>query len=180
MRKQIFVLLIAAMLVVPAAGFAMKGMDHGDHDKKMDMDHGESKGHDMKKMDHGDMKGMDHKGMSMGGKMIMLGNEKVDGVMGMFHLNDVREKMAEHGMKQTHHIMVAFEGADGEAIEKGMVAVKIEDPDEKVGSAIKLMGMQGHFGVDITLDKKGMYHFKFGTKLADGKKRTYHMHFENK
>lgn len=170
MKKQIFVVMIAAMLVLPVGVFASS-----DHDK-MDMDHGEKK----MDMDHGDMKGMDHKGMDMGGKMIMLGNEEVDGVMGMFHLNDVREKMAEHGMKQTHHIMVAFEGADGEAIEKGMVAVKIEDPDEKVGSAIKMMGMQGHFGVDITLDKKGMYHFKIGTKLADGKKRTYHMHFENK
>jgi hypothetical protein len=42
------------------------------------------------------------------------------------------------------------------------------------------MGMDGHFGADIVLDKKGMYHFKIGTKLADGKKRTYHQHFENK
>lgn len=106
-------------------------------------------------MDHGNMKGMGHEGMDVGSKMIMLGTEEVDGIKVMFHLNDVREKMAEHGMKQTHHIMVALEGTDGKSIEKGLVAVKIEDPDEKVGSAIKMLEMQGHFGVDITLDKKG-------------------------
>ena len=189
MKKQIFVLLIAVLLVVPSTGFAMShGDDHGkkmghdmEHGKEMAKEKGKKMGHDMehgKKMGH-DMEKMDHQGMAMGGKMIMLGTETVDGVKGMFHLNDVREQMAEHGMKQTHHIMVAFEGADGEAIESGMVAVKVEDPDEKISEAIKLMGMEGHFGVDLTLDKKGMYHFKIGTKLADGTKRTYHMHFEN-
>ncbi len=196
MKKQVFVLIMAALLVVPATGFAMKGMEHGEHAKSMDMDHGKEMamekgekkgmekgkklGHDMNKMDHGAMKGMDHQGMALGGKMMMLGNEEVDGVKGMFHLNDVREQMAEHGMKQTHHIMVAFVGADGEAIESGTVAVKVEDPDEKIGDAIKLMGMDGHFGADLTLDKPGMYHFKIATKFADEKKRIYHMHFDNK
>ena len=188
MKKQMLVLIMAAMMVIPATGFAMKGMEHGDHAKTMDMDHGKEMamekgkkmGHDMEKMDHGAMKGMDHQGMAMGGKMIMLGNEEVDGIKGMFHLNDVREQMAGHGMKETHHIMVAFVGADGAAIEEGMVAVKVEDPDEKIGDAIVLMGMDGHFGVDLILDKPGMYHFKIATKFADGKKRMYHMHFENK
>ncbi len=31
----------------------------------------------------------------------------------------------------------------------------IEDPDGTVGDAIKLMGMDGHYGADITLNKKG-------------------------
>jgi hypothetical protein len=178
MKKQMLVLIMATALVIPATGFAMKSMDHSsmsgmDHSKEMVKEKS-------MEMDHGSMKGMDHGSMDMDGKMIMLGNEKVDGVMGMFHLNDVREKMAEHGMSQTHHIMVAFEDADGMAVESGVVAVKVEDPDEKIGEAIKLMGMEGHFGVDLTLDKKGMYHFKIATKLADGKKRVYHMHYENK
>ena len=56
----------------------------------------------------------------------------------------------------------------------------IEDPDGTVGDAIKLMGMDGHYGADITLNKKGMYHFKIGTKLPDGKKRTFHQQFEYK
>ncbi len=193
MKKQFFVLMMAVLLAIPVAAFAMSHEDHGkkmdmDHGKemamekgkKMGMDHGKKMGHDMDKMDHGDMKGMDHQGMSMDGKMIMLGTEVVEGVKGMFHLNDVQEQMAKHGMKQTHHIMVAFEDADGNAVESGIVAVKIEDPDEKVSDAIKMMGMDGHFGADIVLDKKGMYHFKIGTKLADGQKRTYHQHFENK
>lgn len=164
MKKQILGLLLATLLVSPVTGFAMKSMDNGS----------------MQGMDHGDMKGMDHQGMVAGGKMMMLGTEEVDGVKGMFHLNDVREQMAAHGMKQTHHIMASFAGADGMAIESGTVAVKVEDPDEKIGEAIKLMGMDGHFGVDLTLDKKGMYHFKIATKLADGAKRMYHMHYENK
>ncbi len=186
MKKQILTLMLTTLLVIPATLLAMSHGDDGkkmdmDHGKEMAMDHGEKKGHDMDKMDHGNMKGMDHAGMSMDGKMIMLGNEDVDGVKGMFHLNDVQEQMAAHGMKETHHIMGAFvDVASGDTIESGTVAVKIEDPDENVSKAIKMMGMEGHFGVDITLDKKGMYHFKIGTKLADGKKRTYHMHFENK
>ncbi len=190
MRKQTLVLLIAVMLVVPISGYAM---NHGEHGKKMDhgkemamenaehgmkkgMDHGEKMGHDMQEMEHGE----GHMGMSMEGKMIMLGAEEVDGVKGMFHLNDVKEQMAKHGMKETHHIMGAFiDVASGEKLEEGTVAVKIEDPDEKVSKPIMMMGMDGHFGVDIALEKKGMYHFKIGTKLADGKKRTFHMHFEN-
>jgi hypothetical protein len=38
------------------------------------------------------------------------------------------------------------------------------------------MGMEGHFGADIVLPEKGEYHFKVGTKLADGQKREYHFH----
>jgi len=150
-------LILAAVLLMPVGGFASgdHGMDHGKQDRE-------------------------HVGMSTEGKMFMLGVHEVDGVKGMAHINDVRAQMAEHGMSQTHHIMIAFEDiASGDAIESGSVAVKIEDPDGNISEAIKLMGMDGHFGVDMTLDKKGMYHFKIGTKLADGKKRTFHHQFEN-
>lgn len=123
----------------------------------------------------------DAPGMSAEGTKFMLGVQEIDGVKGVIYLNDVRKKMAEHGLKQTHHIMIAFEAvASGDAIESGTVAVKIEDPDENISDAINLLAMEGSFGADITLDKKGMYHFKLGTKLADGKKRIFHHHFENK
>jgi hypothetical protein len=111
--------------------------------------------------------------------MMMMQDEEVDGVMGSAHMMDVKEKMAEHGMSMTHHIMVSFMDTEGNPIEKGSAAVKIESPDEKVSKPIMMMGMDGAFGADITLDQKGMYHFKVGTKLADGKKRTFHFHFEN-
>ena len=157
MKLKKFVLIVATLLVMPVAGFTSgeHGMDHS----KMDTE---------------------NLGMSTDGKMIMLGMHEVDGVKGFAHLNDVRIQMAEHGMNETHHIMVAFEDvATGDAIESGVVAVKVEDPDGNISEPIKLSGMDGHFGVDLTLDKKGMYHFKVGTKLADGKKRTFHHHFEN-
>lgn len=166
MKKKMMVLMIAAALMVPAGVMAMKGMDHGDHGKA------ESMGHDMKKMDHGSM-GMD-------GKMIMLQDEEVEGVMGSAHMLDVKEKMAKHGMSMTHHIMVGFMDTEGNPLDKGSVAVKVESPDGSVSKPIKLMGMKGQFGADITLDQEGMYHFKVGTKLADGKKRTFHFHYEVK
>jgi len=171
MKKQMLVMMIAVALMMPTGVMAMKDMDHGDHGKK------ESKGHEMKDMDHG--KKMDHGSMDMSGKMIMLQNHEVDGVMGSAHMMDVKEKMAEHGMSMTHHIMVRFMDTEGNPVEKGSVAVKIERPDETVVKPSKMMGMDGSFGVDINLDQKGMYHFKIGTKLADGKKRTFHYHYEN-
>jgi len=129
-------------------------------------------------MEHGKMEGMEHSGMMMEGGMIMLGDETEDGVKAMAHLKDVKEAMAKMGMKETHHFMIAFvDTATGKAVESGTVAVKIEDPSGKEGKAIKLMGMQGHFGADIVLPEKGEYHFLVGTKLLDGKKRQYHFHY---
>jgi len=123
----------------------------------------------------------DSPGMSAEGTKYMLGAEEIDGVKGVVYLNDVRKKMAEHGLKQTHHIMISFVDVNsGAAIESGSVAVKVEAPDEKVMDAISLLSMDGDFGADITLNKKGLYHFQLGTKLADGKKRIFHYHFENK
>ena len=153
MKKQILVLMLMALLTIPATILAMQ---HGGHGGS-----------------HGG-------GMSMGGNMIMLQDEEVEGVMGSAHMLDVKEKMAQHGMAMTHHIMIGFMNTEGEALAEGKVAVKVETPDGKVGKPIMMMAMNGAFGADITLDQKGMYHFKFGTQLADGKKRTFHMHYENK
>ena len=150
MKKLLMSLVIVAALMVPAGVLAMKDMEHGS------------------------MAGMD-----MGGDMIMLKDQTVDGVVGSAHLMDVKAKMAEHGMKMTHHIMVAFMDDAKQMIDKGQVAVKVQSPDGKLSQAIKMMGMSGSFGVDITLDQKGSYQFMVGTKLPDGKKRTFHFTYDN-
>lgn len=127
--------------------------------------------------DHEVMPGMEHKGHGdekVAAGLIMLGEQVVDGVKGMAHLKDVKETMAKMGMKETHHFMVLFANAkDGKAITEGTVAVKIKGPDGKEGQAIKLMGMEGHFGADVVLDKKGDYIFTVGTQLSDGVKRQF-------
>jgi hypothetical protein len=38
--------------------------------------------------------------------------------------------------------------------------------------SLSMHGMEGHFGVDLTL-AAGTYKFAVGTKLADGKKRQF-------
>ena len=150
MKKQILAMMLMAMLMVPAAVLAM---DHS-------------------KMEH------DGSGMSMGGGMIMLQDVEVDGVMASGHMFDTREKMAKHGMKETHHFMVGFMDTDGNGLSEGQVALKIEAPDGTVSKPIRLMGMSGAFGSDITLDQKGKYTFTVGTKLSDGKKRSFSMHYK--
>ena len=173
MKKQLLVMMMAVLLLAPAGAMAMKGMDHGDMKDMKDMDHGS-----MEKMDHG--KKMDHGGMAMGKGMIMLPDVEVDGVMASAHLMDTKEKMAKHGMSMTHHLMVGFMNSQGEDLDKGQVAVKVQSPDGQVAKANKMMVMDGQFGADITLDQQGTYMFMIGTKLADGKKRMFHMSFENK
>ena len=42
------------------------------------------------------------------------------------------------------------------------------------------MGMQGHFGADITLSETGEYKFMVGTKLADGEKRQFEFEYKMK
>lgn len=166
MKKQIILLVVLTLILSPSGVLAMKDMDHGSMDKEA--------------MDHSKMEGEGgHSGMDMGGEMIMLQEREVDDVLGSAHLMDVKEKMAEHGMGMTHHIMVGFIGRDSMAIREGQVAVKIKSPDGKTDKPIKMMGMHGQFGADITLDQKGAYQFIIGTKLADGKKRTFQFHYDN-
>jgi hypothetical protein len=177
-----FVLTLMLLVALPLAVQAMQhesgaAMDHGkmkmDHDK-MDMDHGKMK------MDH-DKMDMDHGGMKMSGDMLMLGNSVQDGVKAMAHLKDVKQAMAKMGMKSTHHFMVLFADVEsGKPIESGVAAVKVKSPDGKEAEAVKLMGMQGHFGADIVLPGPGTYHFTVGTKLADGKKRQFEYEIELK
>jgi len=132
--------------------------------------------HEMEEMEP--MKDMGHGKMMMEGGMIMLGEQTVDGVKAMAHLKDVKAAMSMMGMEGTHHFMVMLSDAEsGKSIDSGLVAVKITDPEGNVASPLKLMGMQGHFGVDVTLTEKGEYQFEVGTKVKDGKKRQYHFSY---
>ena len=158
MKKQIFILILMATMMVPASTMAMKSMDHSN------MDHS--------KMSQGE-------GMSMGGDTVMLNGDKVEGVTASAHLMNIKIKMAEHGMSMTHHFMIGFMNESKKMVSNGQVALKIESPDGKVSNPIKLTGMKGQFGADITLNQQGMYHFKVGTKFSDGTKRMFHMHYDN-
>ena len=176
-RLKIISILLTILMSAPLATFAMSHQEHGAHDQEKATEtdhHGEMK-HDDHSSSHDAQGG--HDGMSADGLMMIVGSMSSKGVKGMAHLKDVSVTMADMGMKTTHHFMIAFiDETTGELIESGAVALKITNPDAKVGEPIPLMGMDGHFGADVTLDMPGEYHFKLGTKLADGTKRKYHFH----
>ncbi len=191
MKTRMLLLLTSFFIVSTSAGLlamehghgSMKHMDHksDEHASHGGMDH-KSMEHDAH--DHMDHKSMDHGsrahgGMDMEGGMIMLGDSVEEGVKAMAHLKDVSAAMAKMGMKQSHHFMVMFvDEATGEALNEGAVAVKLIDPAGQEGEAVRLMGMQGHFGADVALDQSGTYGFKVGTKLADGIRRTFEFSFD--
>lgn len=158
MKKNLIICCLAALITLPGAVFAassdhnMAGMDHGSMAKKGDM----------------------HKGM------LTVGEQTVDGVKAIVYLNDVKATMAKMGMKETHHLMIHFFGTDGKTIETGTAAVKIKGPDGKESGAIKTMGMDKHFGVDVILEQKGNYVFTIGSQLADGVKRQFELKYELK
>lgn len=133
--------------------------------------------HDMSsEMNHGSMQQMQDMQHMQGG-MIMLGQQEVDGVKAMFHLMPVDPEVLPSGHKATHHLMVMFNDVKtGKSLDSGTVAVKITDPGQVEAKPVKLMGMQGHFGVDVNLDRPGIWHFRIATKLADGKVRQFHTH----
>jgi len=165
MQKFIVILsIIATLIAVPVLASAHCGncaMDHkADSGQKQAAMHQE--GHE------------GHGGMAASGNMLDLGTVAVKGVAAMAHLKDVRTAMAKLGMKTTHHLMIMFnDEKTGKSIEAGTVAVKITGPDGTVTDPLELMGMQGHFGADVTLDKPGEYRFQVGSKLADGTARQY-------
>lgn len=152
----------AAALVVGGLFFAMPalGMD----------------GHDMAEMNQDHMQQM--QGMNgMQGMQALPADQEVEGIKAMFHLMPIDPKVLPAGHQATHHLMVMFnDTASGKPVESGTVAVKITDPDQKEAKPVKMMGMQGHFGVDVNLDRPGVWHFRIATKLADGKVRQFHTH----
>ncbi|ABL01266.1 hypothetical protein [Pelobacter propionicus] len=120
-------------------------------------------------MDHESMK-MEHGGMMSMGKLAH--EEVVDGVKSTFNVIDIKAKMAEMGMKETHHIMVVFTDVkSGKQLSKGEVTVKTQGPD-KSEQLKDLMGMEGGFGADFTMPKKGKYGVMCKFKLVDGKVRS--------
>ena len=75
-------------------------------------------------------------------------------------------------MKETHHLMVEFKDAKtGKALTEGEVKVKVKGPDQ-VAQTKDMMGMQGHFGTDCDLSKKGKYGMMCKFQLKDGKVRS--------
>jgi hypothetical protein len=158
MKRTLIVYAVLSLLILPAgATLAQAPADHSGHAMK------EQQG------DNGSMP------IKQRTKTIMLGEETVEGVKGMAHLNDVGAVMAQMGKNENFHFMMMFSDAKtGTAIEQGTVAVKIVDPKTgKAGEAIALMGMGNHFGADVTLPTKGDYQFQVGSKLADGTKRQF-------
>ena len=172
MKKFTLILtLTLALAFVPALALAHCGScamdDKSGGSKKMAADHA---GHDHS--GHDDHKG--HSGMAAAGGMLELGSKSEKGVEAHADLKDVRAAMAKMGMKTTHHFMVSFaDEKSAKAIDSGTVAVKITDPAGTVTGPMELMGMQGHFGADVILDKKGEYTFQVGSKLTDGQTRQY-------
>ena len=166
MKKTLVKILVALFVISMPLGAMATSHGHGDHGKKVSED---TKGHE----------GHGHGSQEMQGGMVMLGDAVKDDVKGAAHLKDVSEAMAKLGMKENFHFMIMFmDTKTGKPIEEGTVAVKITDPKGKeIGAPVELLGMDGHFGADITLTEKGDYQFKVGTKLPDGKKRQYNFHY---
>jgi len=127
-------------------------------------------------MDHGSMK-MEH-GEHMMDKGSVAHEEVVDGVKATFKVMSMKEHMKAmkmempKEMKETHHIMVEFKDAkSGKALTEGDVKVKVQNPD-KSDQTKDLMGMEGHFGADFDMSKKGKYGVMSKFQLEDGKTRS--------
>ncbi|HEY6872716.1 MAG TPA: hypothetical protein VI298_08335 [Geobacteraceae bacterium] len=149
--KKVAVFLAAVSFAVAVPAFAHDEMDHGSM-----------------KMDHGSMK-MEHGGHMMG---TVVHEEVVDGVKATFSVLDIKAKMKEMGMKETHHIMAMFTDAkSGKQLGEGEVKVKVQGSD-KYEQVKGLMGMEGGFGADFILPKKGKYGVMAKFKLKDGKTRS--------
>ena len=104
--------------------------------------------------------------------------EVVNGVTATFevmsmaeHLKSIKMEMPK-GMKETHHVSVMFKDTKTrKAITKGDVKVKVQGPD-KSEQTKNLMAMDGHFGADFIMAKKGKYGIMSKFKLPDGKVRS--------
>ena len=131
-------------------------------------------GHGSMKMDHG----------KHGGDVAH--EEVVEGVKATFKVMSMKEHMKAmkmempKGMKETHHIAVEFKDAkSGKALTEGEVRVKVQSPD-KSAQEKEMMGMQGHFGADFDMAKKGKYGVMAKFKPADGKVRSAKFWYEVK
>ena len=174
MKKRIQHILAISFLLVAAASFPVFAASGQGHDESHSSGHGES--HEVHQDSHTSDHGSSHGEMQHGDheNMILIGEQTVDGVKAVAHLNDVREAMAKAGMKETHHLQVLFtDMAADKTVESGTVAIKITLPSGNTLDPMELPGMEGHFGKDVILTEPGKYSFSVGTKLADGKKRQF-------
>lgn len=151
MKKMTVVIAAMFALTAPVASFAMNHSGHGDGSHKA--------GHGGQ---HGDV----------------AHEEVVDGVKVTFKVMSMKDHMKAMDMempkemKETHHIAVEFKDAKtGKALTEGEVKVKVQNPD-KSDQSKDLMGMQGHFGADFDLSKKGKYGVMSKFLLKDGKTRS--------
>lgn len=112
--------------------------------------------------------------------------EVVDGVKTTFVIQTMADAMKAmkmpmpKGVKETHHLHVEFTDArTGKEITAGEVKVKIQGPD-KSEQTKDLMAMQGHFGADFVMAKKGKYGIMTKFKVKDGKVRSTRFWYEVK
>jgi hypothetical protein len=103
--------------------------------------------------------------------------EVIDGIKATFVVQTMADAMKTmsmempKGVKETHHLHVEFKDVkSGKALTEGEVKIKVQAPDKSEQSK-DLMGMQGHFGADVVMSKKGKYGVMCKFKLADGKIR---------
>ena len=129
-------------------------------------------------MDHSEHGGGSHDVGHAGHQGDVAHEEVVDGVKATFKVMSMKDHMKAMNMempkdmKETHHIAVEFKDAkSGKALTEGEVKVKVQNPD-KSDQTKDLMGMQGHFGADFDLSKKGKYGVMCKFQLKDGKTRS--------
>ncbi|MFZ4855855.1 MAG: hypothetical protein ACOYL3_05610 [Desulfuromonadaceae bacterium] len=129
-------------------------------------------------MDHSKPGGGSHETGHAGHQGDVAHQEVVDGVTATFKVMSMKDHMKVMNMempkemKETHHIAVEFkEAKSGKALIEGVVKVKVQNPD-KSDQTKDLMGMQGHFGADFDLSKKGKYGVMCKFQLKDGKTRS--------
>lgn len=120
---------------------------------------------------------MEHSGHAMEHKTNVAHEEVVDGVKATFSVQTMADAMKDMGMempqgvKETHHISVSFKDTkSGKMLTDGSATVKVQNPDKST-QVKELMGMQGHFGADFELSKKGKYGVMCKFQLKDGKTR---------
>ena len=129
-------------------------------------------------MDHSEHGGGSHDVGHAGHQGDVAHEEVVNGVKATFKVMSMKDHMKAMNMempkdmKETHHIAVEFKDAkSGKALTEGEVKVKVQNPD-KSDQTKDLMGMQGHFGADFDLSKKGKYGVMCKFQLKDGKTRS--------
>ena len=135
---------------------------------------------------HGSMPGMHGESKMEGHGMMSMGDKVFEGKAGPWkveaRLVDMKAQMAKSKvsekmmakMKHTHHLAFSLEDADAKHVTEGKGTVTVTGPDTKEAK-YDLMGMQGHFGADITLNKPGEYAFDVDIE-SGGKKGTSTFH----